>query len=181
MDTNRITEIKETQKNWNRETQLLFCTHISFATTICIRDIWAVEALIDTDKISGMKQLNELQHYVMLNINRIVSLQDDDGFPVFTINAIKILQQSDVTKGYIPFIIFKSFEKSHSGASFKIVSPTEYLLLNQALNEICGGPEAIPDWEFHTRVGLNKEDALSVLSKLDRDWLDNFDRFTKKD
>ncbi len=181
MYTNRISEIRESQKNWNRETQLLFCTHISFATTVSVRDVWASESLSDADKISGMKQMNELQHYVMQTISQMTVLQVDEGFPDFTINAIKVLQQSDITKGYITFIIFKSFEKAHIGASFKIVSPTEYLLLNQALNEICGGPEAIPDWEFHTRVGLSKEDALSVLSKLDRDWLANFDRFTKKD
>ena len=105
----------------------------------------------------------------------------DELFSEFTISVIEILQQNKITNDYISFIIFKSFEKAHIGASFKIVSPTEYLLLNQALNEICGGPEAIPDWEFHTRVGLSKEDALSVLSKLDRDWLANFDWFTKKD
>jgi len=181
VNTNRIAEITESQKNWNRETQLLFCTHISFAATICVRDVWASETFSDVERISAMKQFNELQHYVTLSINRITTLQTDKAISDFTISAIETLQQNRITNDYIPFIIFRAFEKAQGGASFKIVTPTEYLLLNQALNEICGGPEAIPDWEFETRVGLRKEDALSVLNKLDRDWLSDFDRFAKKD
>lgn len=30
----------------------------------------------------------------------------------------------------------------------------ELVLLNNALNEICNGPNAIEEWEFHTRLGL---------------------------
>lgn len=181
MDTNRTSKITESQKNWTSETQLLFCTHTSFAATICVRDVWSSKTLSDADKISAMKQLNELQHYVTLSISRITAFEADNIFPDFTISTIEILRQNKITNDYIPFIVLNAFEKVQSGASFKIVTPTEYLLLNQALNEICGGPEAIPDWEFQTRVGLRKEDALSVLNKLDRDWLSDFDRFAKKD
>ncbi len=45
-------------------------------------------------------------------------------------------------------------------------SKDELILLNNALNEILHGPEAIEDWEFQTRIGSTKEEAESLLKKL---------------
>lgn len=39
----------------------------------------------------------------------------------------------------------------------------ELATLNNALNEILNGPDAIPEWEFHTRVGSQRSDALELL------------------
>lgn len=33
------------------------------------------------------------------------------------------------------------------------------MTLANALNEILNGPEAIEDWEFQTRVGVNRDEA----------------------
>jgi hypothetical protein len=35
----------------------------------------------------------------------------------------------------------------------------EVVTLNNALNEILRGPEAIEDWEFQTRVGVSRNEA----------------------
>ena len=42
----------------------------------------------------------------------------------------------------------------------------EVITLNNALNEILNGPEAIEDWEFQTRVGVSRDDAKDLLSAL---------------
>jgi hypothetical protein len=44
----------------------------------------------------------------------------------------------------------------------------ELVLLNNALNEICHGPDAIEDWEFHSRTGSNKPEAESLLDQLSK-------------
>jgi hypothetical protein len=42
----------------------------------------------------------------------------------------------------------------------------EVITLNNALNEILSGPDAIENPEFQTRVGVSREDARSLLSDL---------------
>jgi len=41
----------------------------------------------------------------------------------------------------------------------------ELVLLNNALNEVCNGA-AIEDWEFSTRLGADRSEALSLLRQL---------------
>lgn len=50
----------------------------------------------------------------------------------------------------------------------------ELLIINNALNEVCHGPAAIPDWEFETRIGVNRAAAKRVLSRI-QDALDKAD------
>lgn len=42
----------------------------------------------------------------------------------------------------------------------------DILAINNALNEVCHGPEAIPDWEFQTRMGVDRESAKVTLSRI---------------
>lgn len=42
----------------------------------------------------------------------------------------------------------------------------ELRILQQALNEICSGPDAIQAWEFHPRVGVEKDEALALLGEV---------------
>lgn len=48
----------------------------------------------------------------------------------------------------------------NDGATMAIrLSREEAKTLNNALNEILNGPEAISDWEFETRVGVSQDEA----------------------
>jgi hypothetical protein len=44
-------------------------------------------------------------------------------------------------------------------------SKAELILINNALNEVCNSGH-IPDWEFHTRLGTEKAEALRVLDQI---------------
>ena len=45
-------------------------------------------------------------------------------------------------------------------------SLAELVLLNNAMNEILNGPDALKLWEFETRTGATIEEADALLSKL---------------
>lgn len=56
----------------------------------------------------------------------------------------------------------------------------ELLWINNALNEVLSGPEAIEEWEFHTRMGGDKDQVralhqrvnaeVSALRRADPEW-----------
>jgi hypothetical protein len=46
------------------------------------------------------------------------------------------------------------------------LSNEDLLLIQNALNEILNGPEAIEDWEFETRVGFKRAEATLLLEKI---------------
>lgn len=46
-----------------------------------------------------------------------------------------------------------------------LVRKDELLLLSNALNEVCNGG-VIEDWEFSTRLGVERSDAQRLLSEL---------------
>ena len=46
------------------------------------------------------------------------------------------------------------------------VRSEDWRLLSNALNEILHGPDAIDDWEFQTRTGSTRADALALLKRL---------------
>lgn len=50
----------------------------------------------------------------------------------------------------------------------KSLSDEGVVTLCNALNEILNGPDAIEEWEFESRVGVTREQALSLLSDLTR-------------
>lgn len=47
----------------------------------------------------------------------------------------------------------------------------ELVWVNNALTEVLSGPEAIEEWEFHTRIGASRNDVESLLRKV-RDAID---------
>jgi len=59
-------------------------------------------------------------------------------------------------------------------------SRDELLWINNALAEVLGGPQAIEEWEFHTRIGGDRDevrtlhakvnDEVSALRRADLDW-----------
>lgn len=42
----------------------------------------------------------------------------------------------------------------------------DLLAISNALNEVCHGPDAIADWEFQTRIGVNREAAKLTLGRI---------------
>jgi hypothetical protein len=42
----------------------------------------------------------------------------------------------------------------------------EIVALSNALNEVLHGPDAIEDWEFATRMGVSRQEALRLLRRL---------------
>jgi len=46
------------------------------------------------------------------------------------------------------------------------LSECELAIIVNALNEVCNGPDAIEDWEFHIRTGVSRSDALLLLGSL---------------
>lgn len=47
-----------------------------------------------------------------------------------------------------------------------VLSRDDLGLINNALNEILHGPEAIEDWEFSTRVGASRAEAADLLRRV---------------
>jgi hypothetical protein len=48
------------------------------------------------------------------------------------------------------------------------LSPEETVAINNALNELLHGPDAIDVSEFQTRVGVSRNEALQLLDKVGR-------------
>jgi hypothetical protein len=53
--------------------------------------------------------------------------------------------------------------ESSPATSVVEVSRAELLTINNALNEVLNGPDAIPEWEFQTRMGVTRSDARRLL------------------
>jgi hypothetical protein len=45
-------------------------------------------------------------------------------------------------------------------------SRDELLWINNALNEVLGGPQAIEEWEFHTRIGGDRDEVRALLARV---------------
>lgn len=45
-------------------------------------------------------------------------------------------------------------------------SRDELLWINNALNEVLNGPEAIDEWEFHARMGGDRDQVNALLRKV---------------
>jgi hypothetical protein len=46
------------------------------------------------------------------------------------------------------------------------LSPEDLRVLHQALNEVLHGPESIEPWEFDTRMGTTRAEALELLDRV---------------
>jgi hypothetical protein len=55
-----------------------------------------------------------------------------------------------------------TIESNDDGVIIRL-SRDEVGIANNALNEILHGPEAIEEWEFHTRIGATREEARLLL------------------
>jgi hypothetical protein len=42
----------------------------------------------------------------------------------------------------------------------------DLLAINNALNEVCHGANAIPEWEFQTLMGVERSEAQATLKKI---------------
>lgn len=47
-----------------------------------------------------------------------------------------------------------------------LLTTTDLRVLGQALNEVLHGPQALEDWEFHTRMGVTRDEAKALLARL---------------
>jgi hypothetical protein len=59
----------------------------------------------------------------------------------------------------------KIIEERPDGAVVELTK-NELVIVSNAINEICHGPEAIEDWEFSTRVGTSRAEAEALLQRL---------------
>ena len=50
------------------------------------------------------------------------------------------------------------------------LSREDIRVLHQALNEVLGGPQAIEDWEFDTRMGATREEVRALLNRISAAW-----------
>jgi hypothetical protein len=46
------------------------------------------------------------------------------------------------------------------------LSDGEWILVMNALNEVLHGPDAVDDWEFHARLGVQRAEALALQHRL---------------
>ena len=46
------------------------------------------------------------------------------------------------------------------------ITRNQAVILLQALNEVCNGPDSIDNVEFHSRMGATKEEALKIITDL---------------
>lgn len=53
--------------------------------------------------------------------------------------------------------------ESSAAALVVEVSRAELVTINNALNEVLNGPDAIPEWEFQTRMGITTSEARCLL------------------
>jgi hypothetical protein len=56
-------------------------------------------------------------------------------------------------------------EKNADVAAVELVKH-EITILANAINEVCNGPDAIEEWEFHTRMGATRQEAEALLDAL---------------
>lgn len=49
---------------------------------------------------------------------------------------------------------------------FMDFSRDELVWINNALAEVIGGPDAIEDWEFHTRIGGDRDEVRALLQRV---------------
>ncbi len=49
-----------------------------------------------------------------------------------------------------------------------ILTQDKAIILAQALNEVCNGPDAIEDFEFHTRMGATKDEVIKLAAELNK-------------
>jgi hypothetical protein len=47
-----------------------------------------------------------------------------------------------------------------------VLTKDKAIILVQALNEICNGPDAIDDFEFHSRMGATKDEVFKLLAEI---------------
>ncbi len=48
------------------------------------------------------------------------------------------------------------------------ITRAEAIILAQALNEVCNGPDSIDEREFHTRMGATRDEALEILIQISK-------------
>ncbi|WP_345711906.1 hypothetical protein [Kineococcus glutinatus] len=46
------------------------------------------------------------------------------------------------------------------------ISGADLVVLHNALNEVLHGPDAIEEWEFQIRLGLDRDEAVLLLARL---------------
>ncbi|GAA4975553.1 hypothetical protein GCM10023225_15830 [Kineococcus glutinatus] len=50
--------------------------------------------------------------------------------------------------------------------AFMDISGADLVVLHNALNEVLHGPDAIEEWEFQIRLGLDRDEAVLLLARL---------------
>ena len=56
--------------------------------------------------------------------------------------------------------------EKRSGSILVELTNDDVVIVSNAVNEICHGPDAIEEWEFSTRIGASRDEAEALLSAL---------------
>ncbi len=166
-----LSEIIAAAGAWSNERQLTFCDHILGTISLSIRHIWSDQSSTAEDKIEAMKWLNEFTHRVQ---NIVVAFETSLANTIIQDldENIKFYANENATVGAVLHGIIKlAYEKTERipAKTFKDYSP-EYLVFHQALNEVCHGAYALPEWEFETLMGVTKKEAIKMLNSEKDPW-----------
>jgi hypothetical protein len=132
---------------------------------LSVRDIWQDDSTSAENKVEEMKWLNEFTHRVQNIIADFHSSSENNIVQNLSENIEFYSKNSTKTKASVAGILKLGYEKTMRipEKTFKDYS-TEYLVFHQALNEVCNGAYALPEWEFTTLMGVTRKEALKILN-----------------
>lgn len=160
-----IEKYKAIQEGWNTERQIAFALEIAVRITIAVRDVWADDKTPDNIKLETIKHFNEFQHSVLNYLRGLEGKRADQSQYAFFLGAFIDLDNNERTKGYIQYLLIDSFEKINALPKKTFSDFTnQFLVYHQALNEVCHGAYALPEWEFSTLMGVSKPEAVKLLN-----------------
>jgi hypothetical protein len=71
------------------------------------------------------------------------------------VNLLRLLQ-----------IALMTLQTNQKNMNELVLTKDKAIILVQALNEICNGPDAIDDFEFHSRMGATKDEVFKLLAEI---------------
>ncbi len=162
----KLSQYKEIQEAWANNKQIIFAKEIAYKITICIKEIGEKNELNSTEKNVAILHLNELQYFVLGYINALESDFSNNEQYHFFEEVLRQLANNEVTKNFVNYLLKETFLKVFDipDKNYKDFSQ-EYLIYHQALNEVCHGANALPDWEFGTLMGVTKPEAVMLLNR----------------
>jgi hypothetical protein len=144
---------------------------------LAIRGIGSDTSMAAEDKLEAIKWLNELTHRIQNIISEFNTSSENNMVSSLVENITFLGQQNETAKAEIDGIVKLAYEKTNRTPenTFRDYS-TAFLVFHQALNEVCHGTYALPEWEFATLMGITKKEAVKILNSEKDLWANNDDQ-----